>query len=117
MQTDGASTRSVSDTGPISGQDAAIMADAFRMALRKPDFADRPLEEGESPDTHPSNPSREPGTPGPRKSSDLARGGGGEGMLGSTLAEEGNPLRHVGSARGVTVQHPSDDSIGSRERK
>ncbi|KAG9035882.1 hypothetical protein FRB95_010285 [Tulasnella sp. JGI-2019a] len=111
MHRDDSSARSVSDAGPISGQDAAIMADAFRLALRKPDFADRPFEEGESPDTHPSNPSREmgAGTPGRRKSSD--------GMLGSALAEEGNQLRNVGSARGVTVQHPSDDSIGSQERK
>ncbi|KAG8862390.1 hypothetical protein FRB96_001458 [Tulasnella sp. 330] len=120
LQTDGASARSVSDAGPISGQDAAIMADAFRLALRKPDFADRPVEEGESPNTHPSNhPSQEMGvgTPGAGKSPDPGRVGDGSGMLGSALAEEGNPLRNVGSARGVTVQHPSDDSIGSRERK
>lgn len=97
---DGASARSVSD-GPISGQDAAIMADAFRLALRKPDFADRPMEEGESPDTNPNT------TGSARKSSDRPD------MLGNALAEEGNNLRNVGSARGVRVEYPSDDSDGS----
>lgn len=36
---DGESTTSAGDTGPFSGADAAIMADAFRKMLRKPDFA------------------------------------------------------------------------------
>ncbi|KAG1822505.1 uncharacterized protein BJ212DRAFT_809112 [Suillus subaureus] len=48
---DGASdisrAHSAGDTGPFSGADAAIMADAFRKALRKPDFAGPPVEEAE----------------------------------------------------------------------
>ncbi|KAG9127556.1 hypothetical protein FRC07_012301 [Ceratobasidium sp. 392] len=40
-----------SGSGPISGQDAAIMAAAFRQMVRKPDFATRPDEEGESPES------------------------------------------------------------------
>ncbi|KAK7690113.1 hypothetical protein QCA50_006761 [Cerrena zonata] len=48
---DGASTMSRgSEAAPFSGADAAVMADAFRTALRKPNFADQPVEEGESPD-------------------------------------------------------------------
>jgi hypothetical protein len=42
------STNSTVDNGPFSGADAAIMADAFRKALRKPDFAGPPLEEGDN---------------------------------------------------------------------
>ncbi|KAJ6517456.1 hypothetical protein C8R47DRAFT_253815 [Mycena vitilis] len=34
---------------PFSGADAAIMADAFRKVLRKPEFPERPVEKGESP--------------------------------------------------------------------
>ncbi|KAJ7661688.1 hypothetical protein B0H17DRAFT_323020 [Mycena rosella] len=49
---DGASTisraSSAGDPGPFSGADAAIMADAFRKALRKPEFEGRPVDEGES---------------------------------------------------------------------
>lgn len=48
---DGASTGSVTDDNPFSAQDAAIMADAFRKALRKPSFADRPIDEGMTPAT------------------------------------------------------------------
>ncbi|GHJ86587.1 hypothetical protein NliqN6_2989 [Naganishia liquefaciens] len=35
----------------LSGIEAAAVADAFRQAMRKPDFADIPTEEGESPDS------------------------------------------------------------------
>ncbi|KAI9058188.1 hypothetical protein FKP32DRAFT_1581745 [Trametes sanguinea] len=89
---DGASMMSrASDAGPFSGADAAIMANAFRQALRKPDFADRPVEEGESPDdqgagTH--------GGPGPGHSQ----------LINQELAEEGRDIRSVSSSRGVKVE-------------
>ncbi|TBU31860.1 hypothetical protein BD311DRAFT_818724 [Dichomitus squalens] len=86
---DGASMISrTSDTGPFSGADAAIMANAFRQALRKPDFADTPVEEGESPD-EPPQPSRAE-------------------LLSQELAEEGRDIRSVGSSRGVRVETLSD---------
>lgn len=91
---DGASTMSRgSEAAPFSTSDAAVMADAFRTALRKPNFGDRPLEEGESPD--------EPGGtnhPGPSRHELLAR----------ELAEEGKDIRSVGSSRGVRVETLSD---------
>ena len=89
---DSASARSVSDTGPFSGHDAAIMADAFRQALRKPDFADRPHEEGESPDQN-----------GDKKD-----------VLARELAEEGRDIRSVSSQRGVRVQALDDDDQSGR---
>ncbi|KAG8802763.1 hypothetical protein FRC17_006343, partial [Serendipita sp. 399] len=68
--------------GVITTSDAAIISDAFRKALRKPDFADRPQEEGESPD--------QPGET--------------EGLLmDRELAEEGKNIRSVSSERGVRV--------------
>lgn len=96
---DGAST--ISRTGsagneaPFSGADAAIMADAFRKMLRKPDFADRPVEEGESPS-------------GPEP----------EEMIGRELAEEGRDIRSVSSERGVRVETLSDggDTVQDRQR-
>lgn len=113
VQYDGASTRSVSDAGLFSGQDAAIMADAFRKALRKPDFADRPLEEGESPDTgtngvkntpssgapmpSPANPPPPPPLPEPD-------------VIVRELAEEGRDLRSVSSVKGYTVQSLEEGS-------
>ncbi|KAI0755141.1 hypothetical protein C8Q80DRAFT_1094119 [Daedaleopsis nitida] len=88
---DGASmTSRTSDTGPFSGADAAIMANAFRQALRKPDFADRPVEEGESPDDHGGGPTRAE-------------------LLNQELAEEGRDIRSVSSSRGVRVETLSDD--------
>jgi len=68
--------------GPFSGADAAIMADAFRKALRKPDFADNPVEEGEGGSQQPSN----------------GR------LLNRELAEEGRDIRRVESSRGVQVE-------------
>lgn len=86
---DGASTMSrVSADGLFSGADAAIMAAAFRSALRKPDFADRPGDEGESPEGS--------GATGPSE------------LLGQELAEEGRDIRSVGSSRGVRVETLSD---------
>ncbi|KAG8913959.1 hypothetical protein FRC01_004294 [Tulasnella sp. 417] len=128
VQYDGASTRSVSDAGLFSGQDAAVMADAFRRALRKPDFADRPLEEGESSlDTgtngvkntpssgaavpSPLNPlanssptavtAPSPPPPQPREPDVISR----------ELAEEGRDLRSVSSVKGYTVQSLEEGSV------
>ncbi|KAG6914688.1 hypothetical protein DXG01_015933 [Tephrocybe rancida] len=90
---DGASTMSragsAGNEAPFSGEDAAIMADAFRKMLRKPDFAARRAEEGESPD-------------GP----DAEEGRGS--ILGRELAEEGRDIRSVRSERGVKVETLSD---------
>jgi hypothetical protein len=71
------------------------MADAFRKMLRKPDFADRPVEEGESPS-------------GPEP----------EEMIGRELAEEGRDIRSVSSERGVRVETLSDggDTVQDRQR-
>ncbi len=86
---DGASTvsrtGSAGDTGPFSGADAAIMADAFRKALRKPDFAGATVEEGDSPDTQHE----------------------GE-LINRELADEGRDIRSVSSSRGVRVETLSD---------
>lgn len=82
--TDGASVLSGSDAGPFSGADAAIVADAFRQALRKPDFAGRPVEEGESPEN--------------REDTEL---------ISRELAEEGRDIRSVSSARDVRVHGSS----------
>ncbi|KAF8969018.1 hypothetical protein BDZ97DRAFT_1915704 [Flammula alnicola] len=93
---DGAST--ISDSGgPFSGADAAIMADAFRKMLRKPDFADRPVEEGDSPD-------------GPPDDEGMSAEGGNV-VLSRQLAEEGRDIRSVSSSRGVKVEthHPDTD--------
>lgn len=74
--------------GAITGSDAAIMADAFRKALRKPDFA-QTHEEGESPETQ--------GT------------GETEGLLlNRELAEEGQNIRSVSSERGVKIVADED---------
>lgn len=84
--------------GPFSGADAAIMAAAFRDTLRKPDFADRPLEEGESPEGK----------------------GEDDDVLERELAEEGHGLRSVNSSRvrvegdeaevGTVRHHLNDDA-------
>ncbi|TDL23178.1 hypothetical protein BD410DRAFT_839087 [Rickenella mellea] len=83
---DGASSNS---DGPFSGADAAVMAEAFRKALRKPDFADRPVEEGESPDTLPNKETE---------------------LMNRELAEEGRDIRSVGSSRGVRMETLGDAS-------
>lgn len=80
---DGASTHS---DGLFSGADAAVMAEAFRQALRKPDFADRPVEEGESPDTQLTNVDES------------------HAIINRQLAEEGTGLRSVDSSRDVKVE-------------
>ncbi|KAH6912872.1 hypothetical protein BKA70DRAFT_778340 [Coprinopsis sp. MPI-PUGE-AT-0042] len=81
---DGASGVS-GEGGPFSGADAAIMADAFRKMLRKPEFP--AVEEGESPD-----------------SKDDQVGPMGGSMLTRELAEEGKEVRSVSSSRGVKVE-------------
>ena len=87
---DGASTmsRTSADPGLFSGADAAILAAAFRSQLRKPDFTERPVEEGESPESQ--------ATERP------------EALLGRELAEEGRDIRSVGSSRGVRVETLGD---------
>ena len=86
---DGASTISranSADAGPFSGADAAIMADAFRKALRKPDFAGQPVEE-DVPDSQ-------------RREEEL---------LKRELSGEGRGIRNVQSSRGVKVETLSDN--------
>lgn len=79
-----ASSASNNPEGVITTSDAAVMADAFRKALRKPEFAD-----GESPETQ--------GT------------GETEGLLlNRELAEEGQNIRSVGSERGVHIVDDAD---------
>ncbi|KAG8214736.1 hypothetical protein J3R82DRAFT_9825 [Butyriboletus roseoflavus] len=73
---------SAGDQGPFSGADAAIMADAFRKALRKPDFASTTVEEPEE-----------------RKE---------DALINRELAEEGRDIRSVSSSRGVRVETLSD---------
>lgn len=91
---DGASTASHgSEAAPFSGADAAVMADAFRAALRKPNFLDRPVEEGESPESDPNQ--------------EAARTG--NLLIGRELAEEGRDIQSVGTSRGVTVQSLHED--------
>jgi hypothetical protein len=79
-------SRTSAEQGPFSGADAAIMADAFRKALRKPDFAEQPVEEGEST---------------PEEAKD-------EVLINRELAEEGAGIRSVDSSRGVTVKTRGD---------
>ncbi|KAH8825180.1 hypothetical protein DL96DRAFT_1712202 [Flagelloscypha sp. PMI_526] len=86
---DGASTISRAHStseAPFSGADAAIMADAFRKALRKPDFA-KPVDEGDSP---------------PRSPKDE--------LINRELADEGRDIRSVSSSRGVKVESPSSEN-------
>lgn len=75
-------THSAGDQGPFSGADAAIMADAFRKALRKPEFADATVEEPEE--------SKE------------------DTLINRELAEEGRDIRSVSSSRGYRVETLSD---------
>ena len=69
------------------------MADAFRAALRKPNFMDRPVEEGESPEADPNQAATRAG--------DL--------LMDRELAEEGRGIQSVGTSRGVTVQSLRED--------
>lgn len=96
MSRDGASTHS---DLPFTGADAAFMAEAFRAALRKPDFQGQTVEEGESPDAGGSrNPSQE------------------EVLLSHHLAEEGKDIRSVSSSRGVKVETLNEEDDASAAR-
>jgi len=87
LTTDAAST--ISDSGgPLSGADAAIIADAFRKMLRKPDFAGPSVDEGDSPDTAAE-----------REAQDV-----GNVVITRELAEEGRDIRSVSSSREVKVE-------------
>lgn len=92
LMSDGASTisRAHSESAPFSGADAAIMADAFRKALRKPEFPAGAPEEGETPDSQKEQREAE--------------------LLGAELAQEGRDLRSVGSSRDVRVQSASAEA-------
>jgi hypothetical protein len=68
---------------PFSGADAAIMADAFRKALRKPDFVGGTIEEVDTPEVQ-------------EQKEHL--------LLSRELAEEGRDIRSVGSSRDVRVE-------------
>lgn len=74
----------------ISTHEAAYMADAFRKALRRPDFADRPPEEGESPESNAVQTEEQ--------------------LLKSELAGEGRDIRSVGTERGVKVVTDQEES-------
>lgn len=78
-------SNSAQESGLFSGADAAIMADAFRMALRKPEFI------GETPE--------ESAEEKARKEAEL---------LNKELAEEGRDIRSVSSSRGVKVEGPPE---------
>jgi hypothetical protein len=82
---------------PFSGADAAIMADAFRKALRKPDFVGGTIEEVDTPE-------------GQEQKEHL--------LLSRELAEEGRDIRSVGSSRGVRVETLTDaeDKINDAPR-
>ena len=91
---DAAST--ISDSGgPFSGADAAIMADAFRKMLRKPDFAEGTVPEGDSP-----------GADGAEEEDVAAAAAASTSniVLSRELAEEGRDIRSVASSRGVKVE-------------
>lgn len=91
---DAAST--ISDSGgPFSGADAAIMADAFRKMLRKPDFAEGAVAEGDSP-----------GADGAEEEDVAAAAAASTSniVLSRELAEEGRDIRSVSSSRGVKVE-------------
>lgn len=79
-------SNSAQESGLFSGADAAIMADAFRMALRKPEFM------GETPEESPEEKAM--------KEAEL---------LNKELAEEGRDIRSVSSSRGVKVEGPSTE--------
>ncbi|KAF8187784.1 hypothetical protein BJ912DRAFT_1022609 [Pholiota molesta] len=104
---DGAST--ISDSGgPFSGADAAIMADAFRKMLRKPDFAAGRVDEGpggaeghglEGEDEEDEEELDEEGDVRARAAESSSNV-----VLSRELAEEGRDIRSVSSSRGVRVE-------------
>lgn len=90
VQPDKVSVHSKGTADPmISTNEAAYMADAFRKALRQPDFADRPQEEGESPESNAVQTEEQ--------------------LLNRELAGEGRNLQSVSSERGVKVVTDDED--------
>lgn len=89
-------SHSHSGIGESAPFDAAFVADAFKNAMRHPNFKDRPLEEGESPDAVPDLPKPAPDV-----------------VLSRELAEEGRDIRSVRSERRYKVEslldHDRDD--------
>ncbi|KAG8727807.1 hypothetical protein FRC12_022206 [Ceratobasidium sp. 428] len=73
-----------SEPGLISGQDALIMAEAFRQTMRKPDLTMRPDEEGESPEDKYVREQAE--------------------MIQEQLLEDGKKIIGVRRERGVSIQ-------------
>ncbi|KAG8714705.1 hypothetical protein FRC09_017343, partial [Ceratobasidium sp. 395] len=73
-----------SEPSLISGQDALIMASAFRQMMRKPDFTMRPDEEGESPEDKYVREQAE--------------------MIKEQLLEDGKKIIGVRRERGVSIQ-------------
>ena len=104
---DGAS--STESGGLFSGADAAIMAQAFRTTLRKPDFMGSPVEEGDSPDQDDLD------------GDDNLMGGMGRHdslALSKELAEEGRDIRSVSSSRGVRIEsHPPEPATSTEESR
>jgi len=99
---DGAST----DSGGLSGADAAIIAHAFRTTLRKPDFTGSTVEEGDSPDRDELD------------GDDNLMGGIGSSAFGKELAEEGRDIRSVSSSRGVRIEsHPPEPGTSTEESR
>lgn len=78
---------SAQESGLFSGADAAIMADAFRMALRKPEFIGGTSE---TPEDSPEENTKEAE------------------LLNKELAEEGRDIRSVSTSRGVRVECPPE---------
>ncbi len=78
--TDGAS---VSSEGPISTQDAQIMAEAFKRVMRE--AGGTPVEEGESSEDSPDK------------------------LLNRELAEEGRDIKSVSGAKDVKVEGSGDE--------
>jgi len=86
------STHTKDTDAPFSGDDAAIMAAAFRDTLRNP--VNQPLEEGESPDKE--------------VDSEEER----EAFLARQFKEEGKDLRSVASSRGVRIFGEAGEASG-----
>jgi hypothetical protein len=80
-------SNSAQEAGLFSGADAAIMADAFRMALRKPEFGGTSESPEESPEEKAKNEAE---------------------LLNKELAEEGRDIRSVSTSRGVKVEGPPE---------
>lgn len=95
IQHDKASVYSKTTADPmISTNEAAYMADAFRKALRRPDFTDRTQEEGEGAESNAVQTE----------------------LLKSELAGEGRDIRSVSSERGVKVVTDDEEDKSRRDK-